>query len=239
MRFRFLPLKEMKTRGAASGSLLTGFPRAKLDSARRAWTVHRPSSCMVDQPPVAHRECVLKKSLQGQKQTHEKRRCFLNSTLQKKKKSATISLLSFINLCDMSNRWLPRAPSLHVSAMQHWGVEITPRSLRASQNWWVLMERSQAFRDVHTLPFGKNYVCFSECVPVWQTDGKITLSLGREAFLQLSSPRTQNTFLLHDTTHVCWSVIIGSPNTGLYHVLTLIRERDKKTMWLVQFKMKH
>ena len=54
---RFLPLKEMKTRGAAIGSLITGFPRAKPVSARRAWTVHRPSSCMVDQPPVAHRKC--------------------------------------------------------------------------------------------------------------------------------------------------------------------------------------
>lgn len=30
----------------------------------------------------------------------------------------------------------------------------------SSQNWLVPMERSQAFRDVYTLPFGKNYVCF-------------------------------------------------------------------------------
>lgn len=52
-QFRFPPLKEMKTRGAASGSLLTWFPKAKPHSARRVWTVHRPSSCMVDQPPVA------------------------------------------------------------------------------------------------------------------------------------------------------------------------------------------
>lgn len=50
---QFLPLKEMKTRGAAIGSLLSGFPRAKPDSARRAWSVHRQSSCMVDRPPVA------------------------------------------------------------------------------------------------------------------------------------------------------------------------------------------
>lgn len=52
-QFRFPPLKEMKTRGAASGSLLTWFPKAKPHSTRRVWTVHRPSSCMVDQPPVA------------------------------------------------------------------------------------------------------------------------------------------------------------------------------------------
>lgn len=51
---RFLPLKEMKTRGAASGSLRMGFPRAKPDRARRVWTVHRPSSCMFDRPPAAH-----------------------------------------------------------------------------------------------------------------------------------------------------------------------------------------
>ncbi|TNN45727.1 hypothetical protein EYF80_044078 [Liparis tanakae] len=50
MRFRFLPLKETKTRGAASGSwIINGFPRTRPDSARRACTVHRASSCMVDQ----------------------------------------------------------------------------------------------------------------------------------------------------------------------------------------------
>lgn len=50
---RFLPLKEMKTRGAASGSLRMGFPRVKLDRARRVWTVHRPSSCIFDRPPAS------------------------------------------------------------------------------------------------------------------------------------------------------------------------------------------
>lgn len=62
-----LPLKEMKTRGAAIGSLITGFPRAKLDSARRVWTVHRPSSSMVDQPPGAHKEWVFNKISAGAK----------------------------------------------------------------------------------------------------------------------------------------------------------------------------
>lgn len=61
-------MKEMKTRGAASGSLVAGFPKAKLDSARRVWTVHRPASCMVDRPPVTHKEC-LKKQKQNKKQT--------------------------------------------------------------------------------------------------------------------------------------------------------------------------
>ena len=50
------------------------------------------------------------------------------------KKSATISLFPFMNLCDMSERWLPGAPSPRVLATQHGGVEITPRSLGASQN---------------------------------------------------------------------------------------------------------
>lgn len=59
---RFLPLKEMKTRGAASGSLRMGFPRAKPDRARRVWTVHRPSSCIFDRPPASD----LIKSLWGQ-----------------------------------------------------------------------------------------------------------------------------------------------------------------------------
>lgn len=52
--FRFLPLKEMKTRGAASGSWRMGFPRARLDRARRVWTVHRLSRCIFDRPPAAH-----------------------------------------------------------------------------------------------------------------------------------------------------------------------------------------
>lgn len=106
---------------------------------------------------------------------------------KKKKKPTTSSLFSFINLCDMSDDWLPGAPSLRVLATQHGGVEITPRSLGAPQNWWVRMERSQALRDVYTLPFGKNYVCFSECVPAWQNDGTIRLSRVREAFLLLPS----------------------------------------------------
>lgn len=44
----------------------------------------------------------------------------------------------------------------------------------ASQNRSV--KRGQALRDVCRLPFGKNYVCFSESVPVWQTDEKIRLT---------------------------------------------------------------
>lgn len=57
MRMRFLPLKEMKTRGAAIGSLLTGMlPEATLHRARRAWSIHRASSCMAATPPVAQRD---------------------------------------------------------------------------------------------------------------------------------------------------------------------------------------
>lgn len=71
------------------------------------------------------RVCFKKISAGTKTETWEEK--ILNSTPQKK--SATISLLSFINLCDLSNQRLPRAPSLRVLAMQHWGVEITPRSL--------------------------------------------------------------------------------------------------------------
>lgn len=56
IRFWFLPLKEMKTRGAASGSLIRRFPRAELDRARRKRAVHRPAGCMVERPPAAHGE---------------------------------------------------------------------------------------------------------------------------------------------------------------------------------------
>ena len=84
----FLPLKEIKTRGAAIESLPAGFPRTRLDSARRVWTVHRPSSCMVDQPPGARKDWVLFvfKSLQGQKETCEKMLSQLLNAKRKKKK---------------------------------------------------------------------------------------------------------------------------------------------------------
>lgn len=61
MRARFLPLKEMKTRGAASGSLLNEFPRARPDSARMARTVRS----MVEQPPTATRSSSFKVSARG------------------------------------------------------------------------------------------------------------------------------------------------------------------------------
>lgn len=60
---RFLPLKEMKTRGAAIGSLLTGmFPEATLHRASKAWSVHRASSCMAATPPVTQREDSIRES---------------------------------------------------------------------------------------------------------------------------------------------------------------------------------
>lgn len=150
-RFSFLPLKEMKTRGAANGSLITGFPKAKVDSARRAWTVHRPSSCMVDQPPVARVWCFKKVSAGTKRNTWE------GSQLSKQKKICYNSLFSFTNLCDMSNQWLPRAQSHRVlgCSTEVWRLHPS-HPLGASQNWWVLMERSQACRDVYTFPFGKN-----------------------------------------------------------------------------------
>lgn len=114
-QFRFPPLKEMKTRGAASGSLLTWFPKAKPHSARRVWTVHRPSSCMVDQPPVAPKAafCLFLfvfLNLQGQKETREKRRCWLYFTLKTKKESATVSLFFIYNFMWRVKSVSPKGP---------------------------------------------------------------------------------------------------------------------------------
>lgn len=114
-QFRFPPLKEMKTRGAASGSLLTWFPKAKPHSARRVWTVHRPSSCMVDQPPVAPKAAFcfvffVFLNLQGQKETREKRRCWLYFTLKTKKESATVSLFFIYNFMWRVKSVSPKGP---------------------------------------------------------------------------------------------------------------------------------
>lgn len=63
MRMGFLPLKEMKTRGAAIGSLLTGMlPEATLHRASRAWSVHRASSCMAATPPVTQRDDLIREN---------------------------------------------------------------------------------------------------------------------------------------------------------------------------------
>lgn len=229
MRFRFLPLKEMKTRGAASGSLITGFPRAKVDSARRVWTVHRPSSCMVDQPPVPHKECCLKKkkkSLQGQKKNHVRREDALSTPWIQPATTALVYQFMW-----RVKSLAPKGPqSLRVLVTQMWRLH--PRSRGASQNWWVWMKRSQAFRDVCTLPFGKKLCLFFRacaCVTNWW----------KEKRFFYSAPRTQNTFLLHDIIGLCCSVIIGSSNARLHHVFALSREKKKIMLWLVQSKIKY
>lgn len=94
-------MKEMKTRGAASGSLVAGFPRAKLDSARRVWTVHRPSSCMVDRPPVTHEEC-----LKGNK---IKNRLCGDKEKKKTPHQTQPATNTSVNLCDTSGSQGPVA----------------------------------------------------------------------------------------------------------------------------------
>lgn len=153
-------MKEMKTRGAANGSMISGFPRTMPDSARRAWTVHRPSSCMVDQPPAAHEERLLKKISAGTKTNRKEK------MLSQLHTSATISHLLIYVTRQINGS---QGPHPSVLALQHCRCGDYTQ-ISGSFTKLVVMEASQAFRDVYTLPFGKNYVCFFQSVCVCLCD---------------------------------------------------------------------
>ena len=141
--------------------------------------------------------------------------------------SATISLFSFTNLCDMSHDRLPGAPS---SPRVFW--RCSSEVWRLHPDLWQLRRTEEPsffffffFREMctHFHLVEIMFVFRSSCLCVRQTDGEITLTPARGAFLLVLS---QNTFLPHDT--MCCSVITASPNARLYHVLTLTR--DKKML---------
>lgn len=99
----------MKTRGAASGSLISGLPRVMPDSARRAWTVHRASSCMVG-PTSSSTQGKGLFFLQGQKETREKTLSQPNTEKLKKKiscKYASLYLLIYVT-CQIDGSRGPR-----------------------------------------------------------------------------------------------------------------------------------
>ena len=174
-------------------------------------------------------ESVSKKKISAENKTKRRRQAWEEMLLPQS------VCFSFTNLCDMSHDGLPGAPSspqvFWRCSSEVWKLHPDLWQLRRTEEPSFFFFFSQ--RDVYTLPFGRNYVCFlSSCLRVWRTDGKIMLTRARGAFLLVLS---QNTFLPHDTMRC--SVIIASPNARLYHVLTLAR--DKKMLWSVQSKIKY
>lgn len=144
----------------------------------RSWTAPGGRGLSTERPAAwwinLQQRSVLKtkKSLQGHKGKREKMLTQLHAA------KTNTSLFLFINLCDTSNKWLPRGPFLWDLARQQRGVEITPRSLKASQNWWRGAKLSEMCAHFHLLKL----CLFSS---LWQTDGGITLAPGRGALLLL------------------------------------------------------
>lgn len=111
---------------------------------------------------------ILINSLQGQKE-------------KKKSSESSFNSMAQIQPAPFKCGFMMALISRHQKLMSLWDSgdadpEIISRSWGASQNRWVQMKRGQALRDVCRLPFGKNDVCFSKSVPVWQTDEKIRLT---------------------------------------------------------------
>ena len=119
-----------------------------------------------------------------------------------------MSQFLFISLCDMSNEWLPRAPSLGDAVLRCKDyTQISGSLIKTDEPWQV---RRQAFSNLRALPFVKDYAPLSECDNLME---KAVLTRRRSSCIH-------NTFLLHDTTCVCCcSVIMAAPNTSLHHLL--------------------
>lgn len=181
-----------------------------LGSREQSWTV--PGGCgpSTDRPAAwltnlqEHtRSGSLIKSLQGQKE----KSCKNNREGKYKLPQNTL----FIGLCDALNIWLP---SLQFVVMQIW---------RLHPDLWECHKTDESERRGAKLldwcthfHLAKIALVFQS---VWLCDKLMERScqLQRETYFFYPTPRTQHTFLLHDTIRMCCSLIIGSSNACIHN----------------------
>lgn len=143
----------------------------------------------------------------------------LHTARKKQNKSTTMRLFLFIHLCEVSNQRLPGAPPPQVLVRQHCGVErsdYTQTSGRVAKVMSPDAGEPSFWRCAHTCIWEKLRLFFR----VWQTDGNLTLTPVRGAFLLL--PSTHPKHIPTPWHHMCarCSVITASPNARSDHVLT-------------------